>query len=606
MFYVSDITRAIITIVMTIATIVFGVLSFYFEPNIAYFLRQVFSKHKGGRRPSQKPKLVWSIYVVCIVIMVIGATVNFVPSASSVDSISKAILEFPSKQTDKFRIIVTNLDDKDRPDYKITNLVVENLEKHLENYPKIEVYRVDNISIPPDANGRELLKRIAIETKANIIIWGWYGVSETITYGIHLDVIETKDTVFPITICPASFEKTQEPIPVNDVTDIVINLQNAIPDEFSRATLYELGTIYYSAGEYATSLSMFNDALEVVGNDVNVSAQTQQGERLVNQDLIYYFIGKAYAGLGDIDSAISNYDKILPNDPQNIQLNLDLGHWYSLNQNFDQSLVHLNLALASQSDVYAYYFRGLVYQKSGKYDLAKSDFDAALSTDEKTILSYIISDKMAKDNEALNNLVSEYTAIISTNPNALAFSIRGIAYWDLGNNDAALSDFSKSLDLYPVSSIIRFDRSEIYYSKNQSQEQINDLSVLIGTEDGAQTPCLFHNRAEALLKIGEKDSGKNDYEKAIELSTEIIAKNPNNAYAYGIRGASNEAIGNHIAAYGDYIAVSRLDPGLAKSSNIEEHVNSLYVGIFVSLILIIAGTSFYLALRKVPGRRRRR
>ena len=69
----------------------------------------------------------------------------------------------------------------------------------------------------------------------------------------------------------------------------------------------------------------------------------------------------------------------------------------------------------------------------------------------------------------------------------------------------------------------------------------------------------------ALFEQAEQAYYANDYDKAIEIFTKIIAIDPKNAKAFNGRGVSHAALNNHQSSIADYDKTIELDPKYANA-----------------------------------------
>jgi hypothetical protein len=70
--------RAILQIVVALATALFAIIGAVLTPNIAYWFRQLDPKEraKGGRPPNKRPKILWIVFWLCFAILLMTPIVN--------------------------------------------------------------------------------------------------------------------------------------------------------------------------------------------------------------------------------------------------------------------------------------------------------------------------------------------------------------------------------------------------------------------------------------------------------------------------------------------------------------------------------------------------
>ena len=139
-----------------------------------------------------------------------------------------------------------------------------------------------------------------------------------------------------------------------------------------------------------------------------------------------------------------------------------------------------------------YLYRGEVYYKMGKFDLAIEDYTQA---------------------------------IFWTNaPFAIAkgLCLRGIAYYAKGEIDKAIKDFTKALQKEPEYAQVYFQRGQAYLIKNEFNLAIADCDKAIRLEPDAAGTYLV--RGSAYSGIGAGELSVIDYSKAIQLDPQIGEK----------------------------------------------------------------------------------
>ncbi len=104
---------------------------------------------------------------------------------------------------------------------------------------------------------------------------------------------------------------------------------------------------------------------------------------------------------------------------------------------------------------------------------------------------------------------------------------RGIVYEKRGQNDLALSDFSKSLEINSGNATAYLDRGAIYSNIGKDSLALQDFNTSIKIDPAKAE--VYYNRGRILAKFGKDSVAIQDYNKAIEL-------NPNYSLAYMNRG----------------------------------------------------------------------
>lgn len=92
---------------------------------------------------------------------------------------------------------------------------------------------------------------------------------------------------------------------------------------------------------------------------------------------------------------------------------------------------------------------------------------------------------------------------------------RGAAYQKLLKYDAALSDYSKAIQLNDNNPNVFLYRGYLYYQTNEYKEALRDFDIVI--EIDPENPFAYYNRGMIHFKQGEEIQSCDDFHKACEL-----------------------------------------------------------------------------------------
>ena len=107
---------------------------------------------------------------------------------------------------------------------------------------------------------------------------------------------------------------------------------------------------------------------------------------------------------------------------------------------------------------------------------------------------------------------------------------RGIVYQKRGQNDLALSDFSKSIIINPSNSTAYLDRGAIYSDLRKDTAALMDFDLSIKLDpDNSE---VYYDKGRVLAKLGKDSLAIINYDKALQL-------NPHYTLAYMNRGVVN-------------------------------------------------------------------
>jgi tetratricopeptide (TPR) repeat protein len=508
----------------------------------------------------------------------------------------------PQRKPGTVRILVATFDEVSQPNYKVTDLILANLRAALNEYPDTEVLATDRVVIEKD--GSETAIKIGEAYDASIVIWGWYGLTENaVPLGVHFEIIQASETFHPntcgvVTATAVSQIRKIDPIKLSDLT-----LQTDLSNELSYVTIFTLGLARYDAEDWQNAVFMFDDAISHLSDETILSAKTEGQGILLDQNLLYYYRGKAQERLGNYPAALGDLQK-LPNP--DLTVFLDIASAFA-GQGDVEHAIEIYSSVIQQRQSYftslAAFRRGMLYEKLGKLALANSDFSLTIQENQESVPEFIsTSESRGKEIELL-------TKDIALNPeNPFYYYWRGIKYQNLNQDDKALEDFNKAIKLVPEFYVAREARSHIYVNEDNYQAAFDDLNYIFRLNN-FRTPCNLQNRGLSYRRLNHPKEAKQDFLEVVSLTTKTIEENPNNAFAYYVRSLAYNALGtqsilqklspfqfNFIYSLRDMLKVRELDSELAFNRG-EADNKAIATGVFLVIgPYLFLGSIFYLGI----------
>jgi len=156
-------------------------------------------------------------------------------------------------------------------------------------------------------------------------------------------------------------------------------------------------------------------------------------------------------------------------------------------------------------------------------------------------------------NEAVRVFTSRITDGATKKEAGRAYYGRGNAYASLGNYEAAIADFSKVIELFPLSPSVYITRARICFwtSPPRYDQAAADLNKALE---------LNPNASEAYDLLGDLAKIQNDYILALSLYGKAIATNPDYGDAYWDRGRVHQFRGEFTQAAADFRKTIQLLP----------------------------------------------
>jgi len=265
------------------------------------------------------------------------------------------------------------------------------------------------------------------------------------------------------------------------------------------------GLAYQDKGDLDLALSDYNKAIQINPNYAEA----------------YNNRGFTYQSKGDLDLALSDYNKAIQINPNLAEAYNNRGVTYQDKGNLNQALSDYNKALQIDSNyAEAYNNRGNIYQNKGDLDLAISDYNQALQIDPDYAEAYNNRGSAYQGKGDLNQVISDYNKAIKINPNlAEAYNNRGLTYQSLGELNQALTDYNKALQINPNYTKAYNNRGLTYQSKGELSQALGDYNKAL--EINPNLALVYNNRAVVYFLKQEYNKSWKDLHKAEELGYKI-------------------------------------------------------------------------------------
>ena len=127
----------------------------------------------------------------------------------------------------------------------------------------------------------------------------------------------------------------------------------------------------------------------------------------------------------------------------------------------------------------------------------------------------------------------------------------GLAYYEKGNYDCAIEEYTKAIELNPNYAIAYNNRGVTYAKKSKYDRAVEDFNMAIN---------LKPNYVHAYNNRGLAYRGKGDFDRAIEDYTKAIQLKPDYAIAYNNRGVTYGDKGDFDRAIEDYTKAIEIKP----------------------------------------------
>ena len=268
----------------------------------------------------------------------------------------------------KVIVLVADFEGPAPQEYRVTETILERLREATEKYSDVQVQA---LSEPITAQqGSDVARVKGVEHKANIVIWGWYGVTgEAAPLSVHLEVLSPlKDIPELPVLGPEAKGRIRRAL----LTELdSFTLQPRLSEEMAYLTLFILGVARYAAGDLDGAITHYSDALNQVVEPITV----------LDKSTIYFNRGIAHYDKEEYDHALADFHQASDFQPYNAVSFNNRGVAYYLKGDLNLAEADFNRAIELSSD-YAepYNALGLIYLNREKYDgdRAIAYFDLAI------------------------------------------------------------------------------------------------------------------------------------------------------------------------------------------------------------------------------------
>lgn len=145
-----------------------------------------------------------------------------------------------------------------------------------------------------------------------------------------------------------------------------------------------------------------------------------------------------------------------------------------------------------------------------------------------------------------------------------AFDECGDSYFQKGDFDRAIENYSQSIKVSPQFNTAFNNRGNAYLAKHDYDRAIQDFSEAIRIKPGYVTgrvdPLPLFDYATAYQDRGSAYAAKREYDRAIEDYNEAVRLKPDDAQAFYDRGLAYEATAKYENAIADYDKALQIDP----------------------------------------------
>jgi len=422
------------------------------------------------------------------------------------------IRNLPSHKT---IIMVANFESLDGQNYGVAEKIIEDLRRETMQYGDVEI-RGLNMSITA-RDGAERARLIGAEHQVTILLWGWYRkTNENVLVSTHVEILKKPAALI---LRSDSHELIR---PAREIDSFEVHTR--LSHDLTYLTLLTVGLARMESKKYQDAISLFTRAIQL----------STAPESLIDPGNVYLFRGIAYSSIRSYRDAIDDFTKSLSltSSPCGACALNNRAIAYAHLGNLDSALSDfLQSRERDSKSTFIHFNLGVVYRQRGESDKAIQSFTEAVNRSNEVL-------KLEPDNwGVLKN--------------------RGLAFVQLGNFDQGIDDLNRSillkqqagqateadgrsfinkkvfirdmakysqlLDSQPDSEGAYVGRAMLYISVRDYVKAIDDLDKAIGYNP--EYAEAFHQRGKAKEALGHGDEAKSDFQKFLDLSRDANSRN---------------------------------------------------------------------------------
>jgi protein O-GlcNAc transferase len=293
--------------------------------------------------------------------------------------------------------------------------------------------------------------------------------------------------------------------------------------------------------------------------DEAIEACVKLMETYSTSGILNFHLGKCYFELGQVDFAISCYEKVIKYLPQGGGFAM-LGEVYSSQGDYDQAIENFKKALKlNPQDAISHFKMGNALQVTGSLEAAIVSFKKVLEIQPDFAEAYLNMGAALHWKGELEAAIDSYKQALKIKLDyAAAHYNMGNALKDKGDIDAAIASYNKALQIKP-------DHAEAHNNMGIILQWKGELDAAI--DSYKQALKIKPDYAEAHSNMGNTLKIKGDLEAAIDSYKQALKLKPDNADAHNNMGNTLKIKGDLEAAIDSYKQALKIKPDYAEAHN---------------------------------------
>jgi tetratricopeptide (TPR) repeat protein len=266
--------------------------------------------------------------------------------------------------------------------------------------------------------------------------------------------------------------------------------------------LFKLGNELYARNDFDGAIAYFTRVIEAIsyqgkhlrprGNnrssDSGTSLSPSVGVNVIDPRLavVYAYRGSAHFAKGEINAAISDYDRAISINPRFAGAYNDRGIARHAKRDLNGALADFDQSIRlSPAVAESYNNRGNVYSEMGDLRGAIADFDHAIKINPHLADAYCNRGNSLRDSGDIDGAIRDFDVAIELNPRlAWAYYGRGLSQLKRERINLALADFTHAIEFNPRSALAYMNRGLALRRQGRSLEAVEDFKRCVLLDPG--------------------------------------------------------------------------------------------------------------------------
>jgi tetratricopeptide (TPR) repeat protein len=277
------------------------------------------------------------------------------------------------------------------------------------------------------------------------------------------------------------------------------------------------GDVFMEQGNYDQAISEYSQAIELDPKYPEIKNKLA---------VAYSDRGKSFVDEKEWDSAIADTNKAIELDPQLANAYNIRGSAY-IEKGSEDEMSAFDHKYNEESALATEFFNKAI----DNFTLAIDDKKMALKLNpthelykQNLAIAYNERGKVYNEKEGWDLAISDFTAALELEPDMKeAYNNRGYAYNGKGFSDKAIADLDKAIELDPNVALYYSNRSWSYYQKEEYDQAIIDGTSAIKLDPNLAVA--YMNRGNSYFQKGMMTKAAEDFNKVLDLTRdpELIA-----------------------------------------------------------------------------------